>query len=51
MNACRTFFDVIGAMGRNGRKAIRVSIPKAPTALILHNARAMPPATESDHGK
>ena len=27
MNACRSFFDVIGAMGRNGRKAIRVSIP------------------------
>ena len=28
MNACRSFFDVIGAMGRDGRKAIRVSIPK-----------------------
>lgn len=32
MNACRTFFDVIGVMGRNGRKAIRVSIPKALSA-------------------
>jgi hypothetical protein len=30
MNACRSFFDVIGAMGRNGRKAIRVSVPNPP---------------------
>lgn len=30
MNACRSFFDVIGAMGRNGRKAVRVSIPNQP---------------------
>ena len=39
MNACRTFFDVFGGMGRDGRKAVRVIIPETAflrTPLITH---------------